>query len=251
MASLDTAAVPAAAPTSQVPRLELKGLSAGYGSKQIVFDLDLVVQPAQITVLLGHNGAGKTTTISTAFGLIDPKAGEILLDGERIDRGSTRDRVRAGVGFVPSERFVFPALTVEENLNMGAFTEKDAARRRERREWVLDKWPILAERRTQLAGTMSGGQRRMLSLGIALMASPKLLLLDEPSLGLAPVVVDQLFDDLRRLADEDGLSVLLVEQSVAKALRVSDEAYVMRSGRVIARESAAELAARPSLWDLF
>lgn len=233
------------------PRLELRGLCGGYGSKQIVFDVDLAVAPASITVLLGHNGAGKTTTIATAFGLLPTKSGEVLLDGSRIDKGSPRDRVRSGVGFVPSERFVFPSLTVEENLTLGAFTEQDAARRAARREWVLDRWPILAERRSQLAGTMSGGQRRMLSLGIALMSSPRLLLLDEPSLGLAPVVVDQLFADLRRLADEDGLSVLLIEQSIAKALAVSDYAYVMRSGRIIAQEPAAELARRESLWELF
>lgn len=237
--------------TTETPRLELRGLSGGYGSKQIVFDVDLVVRPAQITVLLGHNGAGKTTTIATAFGLLPAKKGEILLDGRRIEKSSPRERVAAGIGFVPSERFVFPTLTVDENLTLGAFTERDAARRTARREWVLERWPILAERRTQLAGTMSGGQRRMLSLGIALMSSPRLLLLDEPSLGLAPVVVDQLFRDLRVLADEEGLSVLLVEQSIAKALAVSDHAYVMRSGRIIAEESASALAGRSSLWELF
>lgn len=233
------------------PRLELRGVGGGYGSKQIVFDISLSVRPAEIVVLLGHNGAGKTTAMSTVFGLLPAKGGEITLDGARIERTSTRDRVIAGMSFVPSERFVFPQLTVEENLNLGGFTERDATRRASRRDWVLERWPILAERRTQLAGTMSGGQRRMLSLGIALMSSPRLLLLDEPSLGLAPVVVDQLFADLRQLADEDGLAVLLVEQSVSKALAVADQAFVMRSGRIIAEETARELAARPSLWDLF
>lgn len=237
--------------SESIPRLELRGLCGGYGSKQIVFDVDLIVKPAQITVLLGHNGAGKTTTIATAFGLLPIKKGELLFNGDHIEKWSPRDRVASGIGFVPSERFVFPALTVDENLNLGAFTERNSTRREERREWVFERWPILAERRHQLAGTMSGGQRRMLSLGIALMSSPSLLLLDEPSLGLAPVVVDQLFADLRVLADEDGLSVLLIEQSVAKALAVSDHAYVMRSGRIIVEEPASALANRTSLWELF
>ncbi len=233
------------------PRLEISGLSAGYGSKQIVFDLDLVVRPGEITVLLGHNGAGKTTMISAAFGLIPAASGTISFDGKPVSRLTTGDRVRAGMGFVPADRFVFPDLTVEENLTLGGFTERDSAVRRERRDWVLGRWPILAERRSQLAGTMSGGQRRMLSLGIALMSSPTLLLLDEPSLGLAPNIVDQLFDDLRVLAREDNLAVLLVEQSVAKALNAADDAYVMRSGRIIAHEPAAQLASRESLWELF
>lgn len=232
-------------------RLEIRGLCAGYGSKQIVFDFDMAVRPGEITVLLGHNGAGKTTMISAAFGLIPTTSGTVAVDGRAVTKLPTGERVKAGMGFVPADRFVFPDLTVEENLTLGGFTERDSAVRRDRREWILDRWPILAERRTQLAGTMSGGQRRMLSLGIALMASPTLLLLDEPSLGLAPNIVDQLFDDLRALARDDGLAVLLVEQSVAKALAVADEAYVMRSGRIIAHERAAELAARGSLWDLF
>lgn len=233
------------------PRLEISGLSAGYGSKQVVFDVDLAVRPGEITVLLGHNGAGKTTMISAAFGLIPTTTGTVNVDGRVVSKLSTAERVRAGMGFVPADRFVFPDLTVEENLTLGGFCERDSAARRQRRDWVLGRWPILAERRTQLAGTMSGGQRRMLSLGIALMASPSLLLLDEPSLGLAPNIVDQLFGDLRALARDDNLAVLLVEQSVAKALNAADDAYVMRSGRIIAHEPASELAARESLWELF
>jgi branched-chain amino acid transport system ATP-binding protein len=240
-----------ASPDQLPPRLQLQSVSTGYGAKQVVFDVDLVVRPAQITVLLGHNGAGKTTTVAAAFGLLPATSGSILFDGLPIERTTTRARVRSGIGYVPSERFVFPTLTVDENLNLGGFTERDPAARRDRRAWVLDRWPILGERRNQLAGTMSGGQRRMLSLGIALMSSPSLLLLDEPSLGLAPVVVDQLFADLRSLADTDGLAVLLVEQSVSKALAVADDAYVMRSGRIIAEERASSLAGRQSLWDLF
>lgn len=238
-----TAAVP--------PRLEIAGLCAGYGSKQVVLDVDIAVRPGEITVLLGHNGAGKTTMISAAFGLIPASAGTVAVDGRPVTKLATAERVRSGMGFVPADRFVFPDLTVEENLTLGGFTERDASVRRERRDWVLGRWPILAERRSQLAGTMSGGQRRMLSLGIALMASPTLLLLDEPSLGLAPNVVDQLFEDLKSLAREDDLAVLLVEQSVAKALSVADDAYVMRSGRIISHERASDLAARESLWELF
>lgn len=231
--------------------LTVRGLDAGYGNKRVVADVTIDVQPSRITVLLGHNGAGKTTTMLALFGLLPVKAGTIDLDGTAVQSFTTRERVARGMGFVPAERFVFPDLTVSENLALGQFGERDHAKRAERHDWAVERWPILAERRTQLAGTLSGGQRRILSLAIALMAGPRVLLLDEPSLGLAPNVVDRLFSDLRSLADEQGMSILLVEQNVAKALALADDAYVMRSGRIIEHAPASELAARDSLWELF
>lgn len=232
-------------------RLRVAGLCAGYGSKQVVFDLDLDVDAGSIVVLLGHNGAGKSTAMAAAFGLIPSRAGEVTLDGRRVTAMSSRQRVTGGMAYVPSDDFVFADLTVAENLSLGGLTERDPAARRANLERILATWPILADRSGQAAGTLSGGQRRMLSLGIALMSSPTLLLLDEPSLGLAPNIVDQMFADLRGLADREGLAVFLIEQSVAKALAIADDAYVMQSGRVVAHERAAELSRRESLWELF
>ncbi|MEO5723769.1 MAG: ATP-binding cassette domain-containing protein, partial [Ilumatobacteraceae bacterium] len=158
---------------------------------------------------------------------------------------------RAGMSMIPSERFVFSDLSVRDNLLLGAENERDPDRRAKRMELVLRLFPILAERSSQLAGTLSGGQQRMVSLGLALMADPKLLMLDEPSLGLAPVLVQQIFDKVRELADTEGLAVLLLEQNVGQALRIVDRVYVMRSGRVILEESAEDMRARDSYWDLF
>ncbi|MDQ1581535.1 MAG: branched-chain amino acid transport system ATP-binding protein [Microbacteriaceae bacterium] len=233
------------------PRLELAGLGAGYGNKKVVFDVSLAVERSKIVALLGHNGAGKTTTMAATVGLAGLKTGRVKIDGRDVSTATARQRVESGLAYVPSDNFVFGDLTVAENLSLGGLTERNAATRKSRQEWIFDRWSILAERSTQLAGTMSGGQRRMLSLGIALMSSPTLLLLDEPSLGLAPNIVDKLFRDLRSLADEDGVAVFIIEQSVAKVLAIADEAYVMRSGHIIAHESARDLAARESLWDLF
>jgi branched-chain amino acid transport system ATP-binding protein len=234
-----------------VPRLRLQGVGAGYGSKQVVHDVDLEIPPSRIVVLLGHNGAGKSTTMAATFGLIPTRTGRVFLDGKDVASLSQHQRVKNGMAYVPADNFVFPELTVAENLVLGGLTERDAVARKDNLTFVLDSWPILAERNGQLAGTLSGGQRRMLSLGIALMSGPSMLLLDEPSLGLAPNIVDNLFADLRRFADDRSLAVFLIEQSVAKALSIADDAYVMQSGRIVAHEPAAELARRESLWELF
>ncbi|WP_183097341.1 ABC transporter ATP-binding protein [Nocardioides pelophilus] len=236
---------------TSTPRLVVDQLNAGYRNKQVVFDVALRVEPSQVVVLLGHNGAGKSTTMSTILGLLRASSGSVTLDGREMSALDTRARVKAGMAYVPADDFVFSDLTVTENLSLGGLTESDAAVCHERMEWILDRWPILAQRAKQRAGTMSGGQRRMLSLGIALMSSPSLLLLDEPSLGLAPNVVDKLFADLRELADATGLSVLLIEQAVAKALSVADHAYAMRSGRIIADAPADRMSSEMSLWELF
>jgi branched-chain amino acid transport system ATP-binding protein len=163
----------------------------------------------------------------------------------------SRINVKRGMALIPSERFVFADLTVTDNLLLGGANEQDDDRRAQRMELVYQLFPILKERAAQLAGTMSGGQQRMVSLGLALMSGPKLLMLDEPSLGLAPSVVQQIFDAVRKLADTEGLSVLLLEQNVAQALRITDRLYVMRSGRVILEETAEEMRQRDSYWDLF
>ena len=231
--------------------LRVDQLQAGYGRKQVVFDVDLTVHEGEIVGVLGHNGSGKTTTIRTILGLNPVIGGHIEFRGRDATRSRSRDNVKAGMAMIPSERFVFADLTVDDNLLLGAANDPDPDRRARRLRLVRDLFPILVERSGQLTGTMSGGQQRMVSLGTALMASPTLLMLDEPSLGLAPAVVQQIFDTVRRLADEEGLAVLLLEQNVGQALRIVDRVYVMRSGRVILEESAEEMRNRDSYWELF
>ncbi|HEX9260106.1 MAG TPA: ABC transporter ATP-binding protein [Acidimicrobiales bacterium] len=231
--------------------LSLEALGTGYGKKQVVFEASMHVDEGEIVGVLGHNGSGKSTTIKTILGVLPPISGKVTYMGHDCTGRNPRVNVREGMALIPSERFVFQDLTVTDNLLLGGANDPDADRRAKRMELVLSLFPILAERSAQLAGTMSGGQQRMVSLGIALMASPKLLMLDEPSLGLAPSVVQQIFDVVRRLADEDGLSVLLLEQNVGQALRIVDRVYIMRSGRVLLEETAEQMRARESYWDLF
>jgi branched-chain amino acid transport system ATP-binding protein len=231
--------------------LAVDGLYAGYGRKQVVYDVSLHVAAGEVVTLLGHNGSGKTTTIKTVLGLFPAQGGRVTYQGRDVTKAGFRSNVRAGMALIPSERFVFPDLTVIDNLLLGGANERDTAMRKERLDRVHELFPILAERAGQPAGTLSGGQQRMLSLGLLLMAGPKLLMLDEPSLGLAPAVVQQIFDRVRTLASEEGLAVLLLEQNVGQAIRITDRAYVMRSGRVILEETAEQMRARDSYWDLF
>ncbi|MBI5088461.1 MAG: ABC transporter ATP-binding protein [Actinobacteria bacterium] len=233
------------------PVLRVSRLQAGYGRKQVVFDLDLEVAAGEVLGVFGHNGSGKSTTIRTILGIMAPLGGSIEFNGKDVTRTSSRANVKAGMAMIPSERFVFADLSVMDNLLLGGANDPDDDRRAKRLELVRELFPILADRAGQAAGTMSGGQQRMVSLGMALMASPSLLMLDEPSLGLAPAVVQQIFATVRRLADEEGLAVLLLEQNVGQALRIVDRVSVMRSGRVILEETADEMRSRDSYWELF
>lgn len=233
------------------PLLAVHSLRCGYGRKQVVFDVDFDVKPGEIVGIFGHNGSGKSTTIRTILGIQPALGGKIVYDGRDTTKRNSRANVQSGMAMIPSERFVFQDLTVRDNLLLGAANDPQPERRESRMKLVHELFPILAERTDQLAGTMSGGQQRMVSLGLALMASPRLLMLDEPSLGLAPAVVRQIFDAVRHLADTEGLAVLLLEQNVGQALRIVDRVYVMRSGRVILHETVDEMRARASYWDLF
>ena len=231
--------------------LDVVELGSSYGRRQVVFDVSLQVHEGEVATILGHNGAGKTTTMKTIFGLMKPTQGSVTYGGEDVGKMSVLDRVRSGMCFVPAQQFTFPDLSVIDNLRLGAQSESSADVIGERLERVHNLFPILKERHKQAAGTMSGGQQRILSIGTALMSGPKLILLDEPSLGLAPVVFQQITEVLRELVSEQGLSVLLLEQNVQQALSLADRVYVMRSGRTILEASAEEMRARDHWWDLF
>lgn len=246
---------PSVGPTEAVvtkPRvLEVANLGGGYGRKQVVFDVNLHIGTGEIVSMIGHNGGGKTTTLKTIFGILPVVHGSIIYRDEDVTRSSCSHNVKAGMSFIPSERFVFGDLTVLDNLRLGAVHESSAEVRRARLQRVQEFFPILAERADQRAGTMSGGQQRMVSLGLALMSGPSLLLLDEPSLGLAPALVTEIFGRIRTLADTEGISVLLLEQNVGQVLRIADRVYAMRSGRIFLEETAEQMSARSQYWDLF
>jgi branched-chain amino acid transport system ATP-binding protein len=229
--------------------LDVKGVQSGYGRRPVLFEVDLHIGVGEIVAMFGHNGAGKTTTLNTIFGRIRSSAGTVQFAGEDITHDKGIVNVRRGMTLIPAEQFVFGDLTVLDNLKLGAFG--NAAEMDQRMAQVYELFPILEERTKQLAGTMSGGQQRMLSVGIALMTGPKLLLLDEPSLGLSPALVQQMMAAIGKLAHEQQLSVLMVEQNVVQTLGVVDRAYFMRGGRIILEEPAEALKGRDSYWDLF
>ncbi|CUJ10065.1 LIV-I protein F [Achromobacter aegrifaciens] len=223
--------------------LKVEDLSVAYGGVQAVRGLSLEVRPGEIAALLGANGAGKSSTLMAIVGAVRPKSGRVIFEGRDIT-GTPPDRlVTQGISMIPEGARVFARQPVEQNLRLGAYTVRDERVYGERLERVYALFPRLKERRTQLAGTMSGGERQMLAIGRALMSGPRLLLIDEPSLGLSPLLVEQVFDALAALNRDDGLSVLLVEQNMAQALEVAARAYVMQSGRVALSGEAAELAA--------
>src|SRR5499427_2477554 len=220
--------------------LELRSVDAGYGSFQALFDVNLVVKAGEAVGVIGPNGAGKTTLMRTISGLIRPTSGSIHLEGSDLAATPSHRIVELGIAHVPESRRLFPRMTVEDNLRMGGFVPAARPKFRERLDVVYGLFPRLAERSRQLAGTMSGGEQQMCAIARALMSDPKLLLLDEPSAGLAPVVVEQLFDLVTRIR-AGGLNVLVVEQNVQQVLRVVDRAYVLKTGRIRAAGSAAEL----------
>ena len=233
------------------PVLQIDELRAGYGRKEVVFGVSLEVKAGEIVAVMGHNGAGKSTILRTVLGLLPTMGGSISYLGDDITSASSRRNVAAGIGLVPSERFVFPDLTVRDNLLLGVGAIRDRAERQRRLDEVRELFPILAERAGQPAGTLSGGQQRMLSLGVVLATGPKLLMLDEPSLGLAPAIVDQILGVVRNLASDGGLSVLLVEQNVPATLSVSDRVYGLRAGQIFLEEPVEEMRTRETYWDLF
>ena len=223
--------------------LRTTGLCAGYGPVTVLHDLELELNEGEIVVILGANGAGKTTTMRAISGTI-PRQGSVTLDGADITKLSPDNIVRQGVAQVPQGRGTFPELSVEDNLRAGAITRRDGTAKINA---DMDRWyqqfPRLAERRGQRAGSLSGGEQQMLAIARALMSRPKLLLCDEPSLGLAPLITQELFAVIERLNKEEGLSVLLVEQNANLAMHMASRVYLLETGRIVAQGSAAELSA--------
>ncbi len=220
--------------------LKLEGIDAGYGSFQALFNVDLEVRAGEAVGVIGPNGAGKTTLMRVISGLIRPRKGAVAMNGVDVLKTAEHRIVSLGIAHVPENRRLFPRLSVEDNLKMGAFMPEARAKFAERLAFVYELFPRMKERRTQLAGTMSGGEQQMCAIGRALMSDPKLLLLDEPSAGLAPVVVQQVFELVRRIR-QSGLTVLIVEQNVQQVLKVVDRAYLLEAGSIRASGTSAEL----------
>jgi branched-chain amino acid transport system ATP-binding protein len=224
--------------------LEISDLRVRYGSVEVLHGVNLRVHQGEIVTILGANGAGKTTTLMAVSGLVRPSAGTIRLGPAWLHKLRAHRVVEEGVTQAPEGRRVFGTLTVRENLDLGAFTCRAKERVRETREWIYELFPVLAQRRGQLAGTLSGGEQQMLAIGRALMAGPKVLLLDEPSLGLAPLLVKTIFQTIRQI-NETGVTVVLVEQNARAALKLAHRGYVLEVGRVALEGPAADLLADP------
>ncbi len=222
--------------------LELTNIDAGYGAFQALFGVSMRVEAGEAVAVIGANGAGKTTLLRVISGLLPASGGAMTMQGQDLRATPPHRIVEAGIAHVPESRRLFPRLTVEDNLKMGAYIPAARAKYAERLDYVFELFPRLKERRTQLAGTMSGGEQQMCAIARALMSGPKLILLDEPSMGLAPVIVSQVFDLVKRIRSE-GYTVLIVEQNVAQVLKIVDRAYLLEVGRIHASGTAKELAA--------
>lgn len=226
--------------------LEIRGLTVAYGRTTAVHDIDIAVAQGQAVCLIGANGAGKTTVMRAVSGLVRPRAGRIVFDGQDVTGRAAHRIAAAGLRQVPEGRQVFGELTVADNLALGAYLVSDPAEIRRRRDQVLARFPRLAERLGQLAGSMSGGEQQMLAFGRALMGAPRVLLMDEPSMGLAPLFVEEIFAAIAALRRE-GVTILLVEQNASAALEVADYAYVLETGRIVLQGDAASVAGDPAV----
>ncbi len=221
--------------------LELRNVNAAYGNIQVLHDINLEIHTGEIITLIGANGAGKSTTLMAVSGIVPVRSGKILLEGDPIHKLSPEKLVSMGVCQVPEGRRIFPALTVMENLDMGAFLRSDSEGIKQDLEYVLELFPILAERRNQDGGTLSGGEQQMLAMSRALMARPKLLLLDEPSMGLAPLVIKQIFEIIQKINKEHNTTIFLVEQNANQALHIAGRGYVIENGVITISDSAENL----------
>lgn len=238
--------------TADAPVLEVESVTAGYGVHTVLRNVSLQAGEGEVISLLGHNGAGKSTLLRAIAGAIDVEAGDIRFHGQsQVGHDSARI-AQDGIALVPQGRGIFPTLSIGENLQLGAgVARKVTGREKVTLDFVLDLFPALAHRLHEDAGTLSGGQQQMVAIGTALMASPRFLLLDEPSTGLAPVLVQTMLDQIRSVHQELGIGVLIVEQNIHEALKVSDRAYVLRLGEIVREGPAATLLDDPDIWGLF
>ena len=226
--------------------LSVTDLDVFYGDAQALWEVSMTVDAGEVVAIVGSNGAGKSTFVNAVMGINRARRGSILFEGVELTTLAGHRTCRRGIAIVPEGRRLFPSLSVGENLDLGAFHSEARRHHQESLAWVHELFPRLSERRHQLAGTLSGGEQQMVAIGRALMARPRLLLMDEPSLGLAPVIVDEVFDRVERVRAQ-GVSVVLVEQNVKRALDISTRAYVLAEGRIVKQGSAAELAASPEV----
>ncbi|AZT90326.1 ABC transporter ATP-binding protein [Caldicellulosiruptor changbaiensis] len=226
--------------------LKVNGIDVYYGAIQALFSVSLEVQKGEIVTLIGANGAGKSTLLKTISGLIRPRTGSIYFEDTDITKKSSMEIVKLGISHVPEGRRVFPEMTVLENLELGAYLRKDKQGIKEDLKKVFERFPRLYERKNQLAGTLSGGEQQMLAIGRALMSRPKLLLLDEPSMGLAPILVTEIFKIIKEI-NSQGTTILLIEQNAHMALSIADRAYVIETGKIVLSGDAKEIAANPEV----
>lgn len=224
----------------RAPLLEFKGVHTHYGRIPVLKDVNYKVYPGEIVCLLGGNASGKSTTMKTILGIVKPTTGKVFFDGEDITGLRTAERIKRGIATVPENRRLFPHLTVQENLEMGAYTRKDADGVAEDLQKVFDLYPRVLERRNQRAGTLSGGEQQMVAFGRALMSRPRLIIMDEPSMGLAPALVDKSFDIIAEI-NKQGVSIFVVEQNANAALSIADRGYVLQNGSVVMEGAAQEL----------
>lgn len=223
-----------------MPLLEVRNIHTYYGYIHALKGVSFEVNEGEIVTLIGSNGAGKSTTLRTVSALMHPREGEVIFDGEKISNVKANLLVKKGISMVPEGRGIFATLSVSENLDMGAYTRRDTATMKADKERMYSLFPRLGERQNQIAGTMSGGEQQMLAIARALMSKPRLLLLDEPSMGLAPVLVDSIFDTIQAISKE-GMTILLVEQNAHIALQIADRGYVLQAGEVVLQDTAAAL----------
>ena len=230
--------------------LEISNLSAAYGMVQILYDVSFKVQEGEIVSIIGPNGAGKTTLVKTIMGFMHPKTGCIKFKGENIEKLPTYEIVKKGLTMIPEGREIFPRMTVEENLQLGAFSIADKAKVNETKEKVFDIFPVLKKKEKAIAQTLSGGEQQMLVICRSLMSNPQLLILDEPSLGLAPIVVEKVLDTVRTI-NEEGVTVLLVEQNIHDSLNVAHRGYVLEEGKIILEGKSRELLSNTHIKEVY
>jgi branched-chain amino acid transport system ATP-binding protein len=232
------------------PVLELRDVSTHYGLVAVLRHVDVEIYPGEMVCLLGGNASGKTTTLKTILGYVKPTEGEVVLDGEKVTGLPTAEVVAKGISMVPENRRLFANMTVSENLDLGSYQRKDKDKVREDRERVLETFPRVRERLKQKAGTLSGGEQQMVAMGRALMADPKVLLMDEPSMGLAPILVEQVFDIIKQIRAL-GRTIFVVEQNANMALSIADRGYVIQTGQVVLADTAQSLLANPLMREAY